>query len=247
MAAFKKHGTRARNLLFFAGCALAWLLIDAITKIYCEAQGLGSLLACIPDVLCIRVVHNYGAAWSMFEGNVVPLVVVALVICVVLLAYAVYESPQATLPEMLALALVFAGGIGNMLDRIVRGYVVDMIAPLFIDFPTFNVADIGVTCGIALLLICLVVKARQLSHEEGSASGIAADLGCHIGSASGIAADPGCRIGDAGAANNEVAAKSANNEAALGAQRLSSSAANACTADVPAQIKPSQKEDSRDA
>ncbi|MDO5335522.1 MAG: signal peptidase II [Coriobacteriia bacterium] len=233
MAAFKKHGTRARNLLFFAGCALAWLLIDAITKIYCEAQGLGSLLACIPDVLCIRVVHNYGAAWSMFEGNVIPLVVVALVICVVLLTYAVYEAPQATLPEMLALALVFAGGIGNMLDRIVRGYVVDMIAPLFIDFPTFNVADIGVTCGIALLLICLVVKARQLSHEEGVASGTATDLGC-------------C-VADAGAANNEVAAKSASNEAALGAQPLSSSAANACIADVPAQIKPSQKEDSRDA
>ena len=150
---------RVRNLLVFAGCALAWLVLDLASKAVCEAQGLGATLAGnVLGLFRLHVVHNYGAAWNMFEGNVVPLALFAVLVCGALVAFAVYESKRAGVVEMLAIGLVFAGGLGNMIDRIVRGFVVDMIDPLFINFPTFNVADIGVTCGIVVLVVCLFLQ-----------------------------------------------------------------------------------------
>ena len=57
---------------------------------------------------------------------------------------------------VVSLALVVAGGIGNCIDRLTTGYVVDFIRLTFIDFPVFNVADICVTCGVVLFLIALI-------------------------------------------------------------------------------------------
>ena len=53
-----------------------------------------------------------------------------------------------------------AGGIGNAIDRFTLGFVVDFIEPTFIDFPIFNVADIGVTCGIILFIVSLLIHER---------------------------------------------------------------------------------------
>jgi signal peptidase II len=164
---------RARNLAIFAGCALVWFLLDRVTKAFFEAQGLHTVV--VPDILGLvrfDVVHNYGAAWSLFEGSVVALGIFSIVICGLVIAFALYSAKTATALEMLSMALIVAGGLGNMVDRFTMGYVVDFITPLFIDFPTFNVADIGVTCGIALFAIIavrdLVVTARnQQASKEG--------------------------------------------------------------------------------
>ena len=56
--------------------------------------------------------------------------------------------------------LVVAGGIGNAIDRFTLGFVVDFIEPTFIDFPIFNIADIGVTCGIILFIVSLLIHER---------------------------------------------------------------------------------------
>ena len=61
-------------------------------------------------------------------------------------------------------SLGVAGGIGNAIDRFVRGYVVDLIDPTFIDFPVFNVADIGVTIGIVLFMASLIASSRRVEH-----------------------------------------------------------------------------------
>lgn len=165
---------RVRNLLVFAGCALAWLVLDLVSKAACEAQGLGATLAGnVFGLFRLHVVHNYGAAWNMFEGNVIPLALFAVLVCGALLAFAVHESKRAGVMEMLAIGLVFAGGLGNMIDRIARGFVVDMIDPLFINFPTFNVADIGVTCGIVILVVCLLLQGDSHGGHE--------DQGCSDG------------------------------------------------------------------
>ena len=67
-------------------------------------------------------------------------------------------------PELIGLGLVIGGGIGNAIDRFALGYVVDFIDLSFMDFPVFNIADIGVTCGLALFLIGWIVRERH--HEE---------------------------------------------------------------------------------
>ena len=74
------------------------------------------------------------------------------------------ERARISWPELIGLGLVIGGGIGNAIDRFVLGYVVDFIDLSFMDFPVFNIADIGVTCGLALFLIGWIVRERH--HEE---------------------------------------------------------------------------------
>ena len=72
----------------------------------------------------------------------------------------------ATALETCALSLIAAGGIGNAIDRFVNGFVVDFIDLTFMDFPVFNIADIGVTCGFVLLVIGYLLATRPPSRKE---------------------------------------------------------------------------------
>ena len=82
----------------------------------------------------------------------------------------IYVAKEASVLETVGLALIFAGGLGNMIDRLVRGYVVDFVEPLFIDFPNFNIADAGITCGIICVLIAFLIKffaaSKYAEHSE---------------------------------------------------------------------------------
>ena len=159
--AAKKGGARfARNLALWAGCAFLWVLIDRASKVFFDGNFRVGQVA-VPDVLGavqLNLVHNNGVAWGAFAGNVPLISIVTALMCVAIAVFAVYWARRASVAEMVGLGLLFAGGIGNLYDRIAQGYVVDFITPLFIDFPTFNIADIGVTCGIALLAICWIVQ-----------------------------------------------------------------------------------------
>lgn len=169
--AAKKGGTRfARNLAIWAGCAFLWCAIDRATKAFFDAAYHVGQVA-VPDILGIvqlDLVRNRGVAWGAFAGNVPVIAIVTALMCVGIAAFAVYWARRCSALEMVGLGLLFAGGVGNLYDRAAQGYVVDFITPLFIDFPTFNVADIGVTCGIALLALCWIV---QILKEGKSSSG----------------------------------------------------------------------------
>lgn len=169
---FARGRSRAPKVwALFAVVAAAWLALDAVTKQIASAHSLGSVYAvAIPDVLQLRLVHNFGAAWSMFAGSTVLLgsfAIVVLAICLIVLAR---FAAQMTLIEAVGAGLLFAGGIGNALDRFLNGFVVDFIQVLFIDFPVFNVADIGITCGIALLASCLIVRIVREENGRGDQS-----------------------------------------------------------------------------
>ena len=78
---------------------------------------------------------------------------------------------------IISLALVFAGGLGNAIDRFEYGYVVDMISTIFIDFPVFNVADIGVTCGIVLFVISIIFSKDYTASDGDSGVGASSASG----------------------------------------------------------------------
>lgn len=112
----------------------------------------GETLPVIQDVFHITYVRNWGAAFSMFQNQ--PLVtilipVVFMVLCAVFLVYGKKKGFDRM--EMTAVAMIFAGGTSNLIDRTVVGYVTDMFD--FRVFPVFNVADIAVTLGCALLFV----------------------------------------------------------------------------------------------
>lgn len=163
------HRLWFRNLIVAAILAVVWLVFDRVTKVFFEGAAVPgeTIVADVGNLGLIRfdLIHNTGAAWGSFAGSVPVLIVVTAMVCLAIAAFAIYWAREASLFEMAALALLFAGGVGNLYDRITQGYVIDFITPLFIDFPTFNVADIGVTCGVIMLVLAWIVQAIQ-EHEK---------------------------------------------------------------------------------
>lgn len=145
--------------------ALCWIALDQAVKFRLNAHAAGSILSdSVAGLFRLHLVHNTGGAWSMFSGATAALGVFSVLMCAALAAFAVHERARISWPELIGLGLVIGGGIGNAIDRFVLGYVVDFIDLSFMDFPVFNIADIGVTCGLALFLIGWIVRERH--HEE---------------------------------------------------------------------------------
>ena len=155
---------RKRNAIIFVVVVALWLLLDQATKIHFNAYQLGELVGGpFAGIFQFRLVHNVGAAWGMFGGAVIPLAVMSILVCLALSAYLFALSPRSCAMTALGVSLVVAGGIGNAIDRLSLGYVVDFIEPVFIDFPVFNIADIGVTCGFVIFFLGMIYEYRQES------------------------------------------------------------------------------------
>ena len=153
---------RRRNLCVFAAVVLLWLAADIATKAVCNGYGLGEVIAGpFLGLVQFRLAHNTGAAWGMFDDSTFALGVMSLLVCAALTAYLIATAKRANLAEVIGVALVVAGGLGNALDRFTLGYVVDFIDTTFIEFPTFNVADIGVTCGFVLFFAGMLWGMRR--------------------------------------------------------------------------------------
>ena len=120
----------------------------------------------LPGVVGLTYVRNTGAAFSSFEGMQWLFALIFLFFTVALL----WEYFKKRLPftrfERFCIAAIYGGGVGNMIDRLRLGYVVDMIETLFVDFPVFNVADCFITCGCIALLAHLVFWNKPFWKDE---------------------------------------------------------------------------------
>lgn len=103
----------------------------------------------IPYLLQLTRVHNTGAAWSSFSGQTVLLVCVNVVLLSAVIFVLVRRIVRHPL-GVTACVLILGGGIGNIIDRLRLGYVVDMFELLFMDFPVFNLADCFLVVGTIL-------------------------------------------------------------------------------------------------
>ena len=113
---------------------------------------LGESMPLLPGFVQLRTVHNFGAAWSSFSGMRWLLVGVTSVI-VLAVAYVLVRRIVRHPLGVVACFLILSGGLGNIIDRVRLGYVVDMFDLLFMDYPVFNVADICVVCGAVLAAV----------------------------------------------------------------------------------------------
>ena len=136
-------------------CALTAALIVALdqwVKQYIVARfAVGEGSAFLPHLLGLRYVRNYGAAWSSFSGARWLLIGVTS-LGMLALAWLLVKVVRHPL-GVWSLTAILGGGIGNLVDRIRLGYVVDMLECAFMDFPVFNVADCFVVCGTVAALV----------------------------------------------------------------------------------------------
>ena len=159
------HATR--NIALFAIIALAWIALDQWTKTFFAGVVPGTSFGLVLGGLVnVFLVHNTGAAWGVFAGNPAALGVFSVVVVAVMLAFFFWKAREINVVQTVGIALIAAGGIGNAIDRFAQGYVTDFIAVTFVDFPVFNVADIGVTCGVVVLVIGFIIESRNGAKDR---------------------------------------------------------------------------------
>ncbi len=106
----------------------------------------------VPVFFSLFYIQNEGAAWGIFQGKMVFFYLVTLIV-VGYLVYMFQQEKNKTKLVGISFALILSGAIGNFIDRLLNGYVVDMFRLDFINFPIFNVADVCLTVGVVLMLI----------------------------------------------------------------------------------------------
>ncbi len=153
--------------IFMALFAFGIVAADQLTKyLVLTYLPLHAHVDVLPGVVGLTYVRNYGAAFSSFQGMqwLFALVFVIFTLLVV------WEYRKKAMPftnfERWCIAAIYGGGLGNMIDRVRFGYVVDMIETEFIDFPVFNVADSFITCGCIALIAHLVLFNRKFWKED---------------------------------------------------------------------------------
>ncbi len=148
--------------------ALVVIALDQLTKRAVQQNlALGEAILVFPPWEFVRIVHwaNTGAAFGMFQGGNAVLIGLTVAITLAILIY--YQTlPEGHLFQRICLGLMVGGSIGNLIDRLTLGYVVDFVAVG--RFPVFNLADSCVTVSVILLLISMIVEERKTQSSPKS-------------------------------------------------------------------------------
>lgn len=147
--------------LFFA-LVPALFALDRVTKYWANTflrAMPGGQKALIPGLIGFLYAENTGAAFSFMRNNTILLTVFTFLLVVGVFLYILLNRSMGR-GMTAALWAVFAGGAGNLYDRIAYGYVVDFFEVQFMRFAIFNVADVYITCGAVLFCVLLLFEAR---------------------------------------------------------------------------------------
>lgn len=142
-------------------------VLDQLSKLWVVGNiPLHGEIPVLDGIFHLTYAQNTGAAWSMLSG-------MQWLFLLIFLAFTlgiVWEFSKKRWPfttfDRWCIAVVYAGGLGNIIDRIRLGYVVDMIEVEFIDFPVFNLADCCITCGCIALIVHLIFFNRDFWKEK---------------------------------------------------------------------------------
>lgn len=139
--------------MLYVVITLICVVIDQLVKWGTVAHfPLGEGMELIPGVVRLLYIQNRGAAWGILQGQMVFFYLIT-VIAVFAIIYLMIREKQAPVFARIGYSLLLAGAIGNFIDRVWLGYVVDMFQLQFIQFPVFNVADMCLTIGVGMLFI----------------------------------------------------------------------------------------------
>ena len=153
-------------VLFNLAAVAALVGIDQLIKLWASnvLQPVGAM-PLIPHVVELRFVLNQGMAFSLLSGKQLFLIA-ATSAALLLVAYALFFRSRGKYLQQAALILVLGGGIGNLIDRVLNGEVVDYINLLFMRFAVFNFADICVCVGVALWVLVIFLEESHSSNAD---------------------------------------------------------------------------------
>ena len=124
--------------------------IDQISK-YIASLNIEYFLNKNIFIFSVNYVRNYGAAFNIFEGNRIFLSSISILSSIILI-YFIFLKERLNPVDRYGLSLILAGSLGNGIDRVIKGYVIDFINLNIYDFPIFNIADIAINIGCIILI-----------------------------------------------------------------------------------------------
>ena len=141
---------KIQTKIYFLTLSIIIILIDQFTKYFIFSNYKEDI---IKDYLLFKLdfVKNYGAAFNLFSGNRIFLSLISIIFSILLL-FLIFRKNTFKLFDLYAYSFILGGTIGNGIDRILRGYVIDFINLNIINFPVFNIADISINIGFVFLL-----------------------------------------------------------------------------------------------
>lgn len=155
--------------MFYAILAAALVVLDQIVKYLVRANiSLGGSVPFIPHLLDLTYVQNTGAAFSILRQHTWVLTLTSAVV-VLAMCWLIMKGFFKNHLGLFSAALVLAGGMGNLIDRVVFGFVTDMFQTTFMEFAVFNVADCCITVGVPLLFLYVWIYVGKDEKKEDEA------------------------------------------------------------------------------
>lgn len=142
--------------------AITVLLTDQTIKcIISEKMLLNENIPVLNHIFSITKIYNSGAAFGILQNKTFFLTLFSLIVIALISAYLVSKRKVQNIASTIAWGLILGGTIGNLIDRLSLGYVLDFIKLDFVDFPIFNIADLAINCGAALLIIYMLFVSEE--------------------------------------------------------------------------------------
>lgn len=150
------------------GICILWMIVDQIIKrVIITTLNIGEKITIISQFFQIHYLQNEGAAFSSFSGMRILLIVIAI-IAFFLIAHFIKKNEINSKLEIISLGMILGGLMGNLIDRLIYGYVIDYLSftILHYSFAVFNFADIGIVIGIGLFLILMIRREKNETKKS---------------------------------------------------------------------------------
>ncbi|WP_026685104.1 signal peptidase II [Heyndrickxia coagulans] len=160
-------------VIFYYVVALIVIILDQLAKwLVLKGMALGESIEVIPGFFFLTSTRNTGAAFSILEGQMWLFYLITLIVIAGILYY-IHKYAKDRALVGISLGLILGGAIGNFIDRLFRGEVVDFVHLRFgsYDFAIFNVADASLTIGVVLLLISMLLEDRKTKEKTDEKNG----------------------------------------------------------------------------
>ena len=141
-----------KKKIILAITSLAIILLDQLSKLLIIDKSINV----IQNILSFTYTQNTGVAFGLIDNNLIFIILFNIVILGIIIKFLKENRESIDFVVLVSLILILSGGVGNLIDRLLRGYVVDFIKLEFVKFPIFNLADISVTVGVFILIIVIV-------------------------------------------------------------------------------------------
>ena len=149
---------KIKNKLYFFFFSFLIIIVDQFTKYFIFYN---YKLFVNKDLFLFRLdfVKNYGAAFNLFSGSRIFLSLISILFSIILI-YIILRKNSSNIIELYAYSLILGGSVGNGIDRIFNGFVIDFINLNFINFPVFNIADLSINIGFLLIIYCIFINSK---------------------------------------------------------------------------------------